>query len=97
MTSLPKYTEEFKREAIKLVLEKGYTRAKACQNLGISKSALDNWLRQHKMKQESELSDSDQELFRRLKKENQELRMERDILKEAAVYFAGESKKSIRS
>ena len=49
------------------------------------------------MKEESGLSGSDQELLRRLKKENQELRMERDILKEAAVYFAGESKKSIRS
>jgi len=97
MTSLPKYTEEFKREAIKLVLEQGYSRSKACQNLGLAKSTLDSWLSRNKKRSESELTESDQSLLRRLKKENKELRMERDILKEAAVYFAGESKKSIRS
>ena len=41
----PKYTLEFKKDAAKLVIEKGYTHEQAANNLGISKSALGRWVR----------------------------------------------------
>jgi len=97
MSHQSKYSEEFKQEAVKLVLEQGYTIVKACNNLGIAKSTMDNWLRQYRKNKYSHLNETEQTELSRLRKENKELRMERDILKEAAVYFAGESKKGTRS
>jgi transposase len=44
----PKYTLEFKKDAAKLVIEKGYTQEQAANNLGISKSALSRWVRLNK-------------------------------------------------
>ncbi len=41
----PKYTFEFKKDAAKLVIEKGYTQEQAANNPGISKSALSRWVR----------------------------------------------------
>ena len=41
----PKYTLEYKKDAAKLVIEKGYTQEQAANNLGISKSALRRWVR----------------------------------------------------
>ena len=41
----PKYTLEFKKDAAKLVFEKGHTQEQAANNLGISKSALSRWVR----------------------------------------------------
>lgn len=97
MGHLVKYTEEFKVEAVKLVMQHGYTIAKASQHLGIGKSTLDSWLKRHRVMKEGTLNETDQDKLRRLEKENRELKMERDILKEATVYFAVESKKSTRS
>ena len=41
----PKYTLEFKKDAVKLVIEKGYTHEQAADSLGISLSALGRWVR----------------------------------------------------
>ena len=97
MSQQIKYTEEFKAEAVKLVTQHGYTVIKASQHLGIGKSTLGMWLKRHRAMKEGTLNETDQAKLRRLEKENRELKMERDILKEAAVYFAVESKKSTRS
>ena len=97
MKKQPVYTEEFKQRAVKLIREEGYTIAKAGRNLGVSTSTLDNWLKRYKETALSGLNESDREKLKRLEKENRELRMERNLLKEAAVYFAGESKTSTRS
>ena len=97
MKKKPIYTEEFKQRAVKLIREQGYTIVKASQNLGVATSTLDNWLKRYKETVSSKLNESDQQKLQSLEKENRELRMERDLLKEAAVYFAGESKKSTRS
>ena len=92
----PKYTLEFKKDAAKLVIEKGYTQEQAANNLGISKSALSRWVRAEQGptkvstgKSASINLDSHAELLK-LRKENQQLRMEREILKKAAVFFAKE-------
>lgn len=92
-----KYTEEFRQQAVKLIREQGYSIVKASENLGVPTSTLDTWLHRYQETTASELSESDRLKLMRLEKENRELRMERDLLKEAAVYFAGESKPSTRS
>jgi len=92
----PKYTLEFKKDAAKLVIEKDYTQEQAANNLGISKSALSRWVRAERGttkgstgKSASINLDSHAEL-QKLRKENEQLRMEREILKKAAVFFAKE-------
>lgn len=83
-----RHSREFKEEAVGLVVEQGYSIAEAARNLGIHANMLSRW------KQEFEGSapsvDEKSELLR-LRKENKRLRMEREILKKAAAFFAGES------
>lgn len=89
------YTEEFKREAVKLVTEQGYQSAEAARRLGICRSLLDKWRRKYEAEfagtEASGLSRDEKDELARLRKENRELRMEREILKKAAAFFAKES------
>jgi len=92
----PNYTKEFKQDAIKLVLEQGYSCHEAASRLGIASSNITRWVRLHRQKQENQtesgLSHRDlEEENRRLKKENRRLQMEREILKKAAAFFVKES------
>lgn len=92
----PKFTLEFKQDAAKLVLEKGYTHQQAADSLGVSLSALGRWVRAERSPaalsgtkaQAMNLADHDELV--RLRKENEQLRMEREIIKKAAVFFAKE-------
>jgi len=89
-----KFTDEFKSDAVKLVIEQDYSTSEAGHRLGVSQSNISRWVRQHHRSTEKP-SGADQELaaeVKRLKKENQRLLMERDILKKAAAFFANESK-----
>jgi transposase len=92
----PKYTLEFKQDAAKLVNEKGYTHKQAADNLGISLSAIGRWARAEQgptpppASKKKVLNLTDQDELSRLRKEVEQLRMERDILKKAAVFFAKE-------
>ncbi|WP_193343418.1 IS3 family transposase [Pseudoalteromonas luteoviolacea] len=80
------YTAEFKQEAVALVTEQGYSVSKAAASLGITDKLLYNW----KAKVEAEQSganlnaDERAELLK-LRKENKELRMEKEILKKASA------------
>ena len=92
----PNYTKEFKQDAIKLVVNQGYTCLEAGRRLGIAGSNITRWVRLHQQDQEdiaeSGVTRSDLEAEnRRLKKENKRLEMEREILKKAAAFFAKES------
>ena len=92
----PKYTIEFKQDAAKLVNEKGYTHKQAADNLGISLSAIGRWVRAEQgpatvsTTKKKVLNLTDQDELTRLRKEVEQLRMEREILKKAAVFFAKE-------
>jgi len=92
----PKYTLEFKKDAVKLVIEKGYTHEQAADSLGISLSALGRWVRAERgtatvsIENKSVLNLTDQTELMRLRKENERLRMEREILKKAAGIEAKE-------
>jgi len=90
----PKFTLEFKQDAAKLVLEKGCTHQQASDNLGVSLSALGRWARVERgavsTLKKPLLNLADQGELLRLRKEIEQLRVERDIIKKAAVFFAKE-------
>lgn len=87
------YTKEFKEEAVKLVTEQGYTMAEASRNLGLNANMLTRWKRQMEEDEgHSENSVTVQAELKRLHKENKQLKMEREILKKAAAFFANEPK-----
>ena len=94
---IPKYTLEFKKDAARLVNEKGYTHQQAADHLGISLSTIGRWARaeQTPVRPSSEkktiLNLTDQTELIRLRRENEQLRMEREIIKKAAVFFAREN------
>jgi transposase-like protein len=92
-----RYTKEFREEAVKLVTEEKLSMPEAARRLSLPPSTLANWVKQYKAgrlgdigKAYRPLTEVEMELAK-VKKENAELRMERDILKKAAAYFARES------
>ena len=88
------YSKEFKEEAVKLVAEQGYSVAEASRNLGVNANMLGRWKKEVEGDIEGELSPSSavttQSELKRLRKENKRLKMEREILKKAAAFFARE-------
>ena len=90
------YTAEFKKEAVRLVINQGYTITEAAQSLGIRSQILGRWRREQLEKQESAFPGSGHqspeiEELNRLREENRRLKLEREILKKAAAFFAKES------
>ena len=89
------FTEEFKAGAVRLVLDEGKTVAAAARDLDLTESALRNWVERARADRgkgkPGVLTTPEREELSRLRKENRELRMERDILKKAAAFFAKES------
>jgi len=92
----PRYTKEFKQDAVKLVVEQRYSCPEVSRRLGIATSNISRWVREYRHDQQDfdrngitrkELEAEN----RRLKKENKRLEMEREILKKAAAFFAKES------
>ena len=92
-----RYTQEFRQEAVKLVVEDKVSCREAAQRLSMAPSTLAYWVKPYKEgklgdvgKARKPLTEVEMELGR-AKKELVEVKMERDILKKAAAYFAGES------
>jgi transposase len=89
----PRYTPEFKAEAVRLVRSTPDKPAsQIARELGVSDNALRIWVKQAKVDQgEREgLTTEEREELRRLRKEVKVLRQEREILKKATVFFARE-------
>jgi transposase len=91
------YTVEFKREAVSLITKHGYGVSEAARNLGVHATMLRKWKRTLEQQGESAFPGNgrlrpDQAELHRLRQENKRLRMERDILKKAALFFANEAK-----
>ncbi len=92
-----KFTQEFKDDAVSLVIDQGYSCAEVARRLGVSDNNVNRWVRKYRQRHEVEsadgLSPGEMEAeLKRLRKENKRLEMERDILKKAAAFFANESK-----
>ena len=89
----PAYPDEFRREAVQM-LRAGRTPRELAQSLGVSEQTLRNWRRQdqadHHERVDAITSDERDEL-RRLRRENARLKLERDLLKRAAAFFAAEN------
>jgi transposase len=87
-----KFSEEFKAEAVRLVLEQGLTPAQASRDLGVGLSTLDKWVKAKREQGGGEsLSEDERTELKRLRKEVSVLRMERDILKKATAFFSKSS------
>ena len=100
MNRLPKavYTKEFRDQAVKMVLTDGLTASEAARQLSISMKPLANWIRlarSGKLAQvgqnQGPLTEMEMEVSR-MKRELAEVKMERDLLKKFAAYFAKESR-----
>ena len=93
MTKQPRVrrTQEFKDEAVSLVLDQGYSVPEAAKSLGITAASLYKWKEKVEKERAGEVlsSDEKQEL-KILRKENKALRMEKEILKKASAFFAKE-------
>ena len=87
------YSKEFKEEAVALVREQGYSVPEAARTLGIASNMLYRWKEQIEAQLEGKsLSVDEREELKRLRKENKNLRMEKEILKKASAFFAREMK-----
>jgi transposase len=91
-----RYSGEFKREAVELVVGGGYTVAEASRNLGLLRGMLGRWRKEQISKPQDTFrgkghQPSETEELRRLRDENRRLKIEREILKKAAAFFAKES------
>ena len=93
-----RYTEEFKIEAVKQVTDRGYKLVEVAERLGVTTKSLGDWIKKYgDAGSQHQTITSQQEELRRLKAELRRVTEERDILKEAAAYFASESRKGTRS
>ena len=92
-----RYTKEFREEAVKLITEEKLSLPEAARRLSLPPSTLGNWVKQFKAGRLGEVGKTYRPLteiemdLARTKRELAEVKMERDILKKAAAYFAKES------
>ncbi len=92
-----RYTKEFREEAVRLVVDEKISCNEVARRLSLAASTIVNWAKAYNEGRLGEVGKSYRPLteiemeLSRVKKENTELRMERDILKKAAAYFARES------
>jgi len=97
MITRKKYSKEFKLDAVSLVTDQGYSRAEASRSLGINANMLCRWVQEEQADDGQAFRGNgkltpDQEENRRLKAEIKRLKMEKEILKKATVFFAAETK-----
>lgn len=86
-----KHSEDFKLEAVRIALSSGLSRAQIAGDLGVGKSTLSKWISRYRPSDLSSAPSAD------LAKENERLRLEirvlreeREILKKATQFFAGQ-------
>ena len=84
----PKYTDEFKQEAAKQVINNNYPIKEVADRLGVHVDSLKTWVKRYRSPQEFEKQQASNDKIRRLRAELKRVTEERDILKKAAAYFA---------
>jgi len=93
---LSQFPEEFRREAVRLVRTTDKPMAEVARDLGVNYKTLGNWVRSDKYREQRDaasgaISESERHELTRLRKENAELKAEREILRKASAYFAKET------
>jgi transposase len=97
-----RYTKEFREEAVRMVVEEKLSCHEAGRRLSLAPSTVVNWVKAYKSGKLGEIGETQKPLteiemeLARTKKELVEAKMERDILKKAAAYFARESLHGMR-
>lgn len=93
--SRPPYAPEFRAEAVRLVKTSGESIRQISKDLGISDQTLRNWVAQDDVDggRKSGLTSDERTRMRELERENRKLREEREILRKAAAFFAGEAER----
>lgn len=90
-----KYSEEFRADAVALVLTTGISIAQAGRDLGVNPETLRNWVKQDKIDRgegpAGALTSAEREEFTKLRRRVLELEQERSILVKATVFFAKET------
>ena len=89
--SKPNFTDDFKRDAVRQITERGYPVREVSERLGVSAYSLYAWKKQYGQPAKNSERDQSDEV-RRLKRELARVTEERDILKKAAAYFAKDAK-----
>lgn len=83
------FSDDFKRDAVAQIIERGYPVAEVSQHLGVSQHSLYAWKKKFSQPAGSDVKDAE---IRRLKRELTRVTEERDILKKATAYFARDAK-----
>lgn len=91
-----KYPAEFRAEAVRLVLSTDKSMSQVARDLGVNYKTLGNWVRGEREQRAADavpgaLSEHERLELRRLRKEVADLKVEREILRKAAAYFAKET------
>ena len=89
-----KFDEDFKQGAVRLVLETGKPIARVARELGINEGTLGNWCAKARRERdggEVALSETERAELERLRRENTELRMQRDVLKRSVALWVDEA------
>jgi transposase len=83
-----RFSPEFKAEAIRLVTETQTPITKIARDLGVHPTSIRQWVNAARPQPREALSEDERSELQRLRRDNQRLRMERDILKKATAFFA---------
>ena len=87
------FTDEFKRDAVAMVIDEGHKIVDVAERLGIGEGTLGNWVRQARVDRGERvgLTTTERAELAELRRENARLRMERDLLKRATAFWVKES------
>lgn len=99
--SRPTYTAEFKLEAAQLVVDQNYSTIEAAKSMGVSKSAMDKWVRQLKQERLGEPNNGspltpDKIKIKELEKKIKRIEMENEIIKKATALLISDSLKNFK-
>ncbi len=99
--SRPTYTAEFKLEAAQLVVDQSYSTIEAAKSMGVSKSAMDKWVRQLKQERLGEPNNGspltpDKIKIKELEKKIKRIEMENEIIKKATALLISDSLKNFK-
>jgi transposase len=89
-----KFDEDFKQGAVRVVVETGKPIARVARDLGVNEGTLGNWVAKHRAATEDgeqPLTEPERAELARLRKENTELRMQRDVLKRSVALWVDEA------
>ena len=87
-----KFSAEFKEEAVRMVLYQGLSISQVARDIGASQTTVSKWVAKARLDgYKPPVGESERADLQRLRRENRELKMEREILKKATAFFARES------